>query len=213
VLSAGAVGICGASAALAISSVLPSTPERQRETVFTIAAVTTLSTVVMLLYPVLARLVGFDETQAGIFFGASIHDVVQVVGAGELVSTHAATTATATKLVRVACLAPAAIFIGLWAVRGCGKGAAKSSSPIVPWFLIGFALLAALANSGWIGRDGIALLSGAATICLVVAVGALGMKTSVRELMGAGWRPMLAVVLQTLLIGAYALAAVWLLAA
>ena len=213
VLSAGAVGICGASAALAISSVLPLSPERERETVFTIAAVTTLSTIVMIAYPFLGRLIGFDDTQAGIFFGAAIHDVTQVVAAGAMVSPEATTTATATKLVRVACLAPAAVLIGLWAARAKLREPKGASPPILPLFLVGFVAMAIVANSGWVGARALAVLSDAATFCLVAATAGLGLKTSVRQLAGAGWRPVAAITAQTLLIGAYALGAIWVLAA
>ncbi len=209
VLSAGSVGICGASAALAISSVLPQTPQLQRETVFTIAAVTTLSTIVMIAYPLLGRVVGFDETQAGIFFGAAIHDVTQVIGAGALVSPEATTAATATKLIRVACLAPATALIALWAARARRGESMTSAPPILPPFLIGFVAMAIAANSGWFAEGILVFLSEAATFCLVAATAALGMKTSLRELAGAGWCPLAAMTTQTALIGTYALGAVW----
>src|SRR5687768_14565258 len=85
-LSAGAVGICGASAALAISAVLPSTPERERQAVYTICAVTLLSTGAMLLYPAIAKGAGLSDVQSGMFLGASIHDLAQVIGAGAMIS-------------------------------------------------------------------------------------------------------------------------------
>lgn len=209
VLSAGSVGICGASAALAISLVLPQTPERQRETIFTIAAVTTLSTIAMVAYPLLGHLLRFDDIQAGIFFGAAIHDVTQVIGAGALVSPEATTTATATKLIRIACLAPATVLIALWFARGRKDASAMAVPPILPGFLIGFVVLAAVANTGWIEEAVLGFLSQAATFCLVAATAALGMKTSVGELASAGWRPLAAVTAQTVLIGLYALVAIW----
>ncbi|MGH6694636.1 YeiH family protein [Sphingopyxis sp.] len=208
-LSAGSVGICGASAALAVSAVLPNTPERQRETVFTIAAVTTLSTVVMVAYPLLSKWLGLNDVQAGVFFGTAIHDVTQVIGAGALVSPEATVTATATKLIRVACLAPAAALIGLWIARSPRNGAAGAAPPLLPGFLIGFIAIAAAANSGVLGPAVIDALAAGATFCLVTATAALGLKTSIHELTGAGWRPLVAIVAQTLLIGTYALAAVW----
>src|SRR4051812_1278015 len=56
VLTAGAVAICGASAAAAIAAVLPRHKLHERDTVFTIIAVTTLSTVAMVFYPLIGRL-------------------------------------------------------------------------------------------------------------------------------------------------------------
>ncbi len=90
-LTGGAVAICGASAALAIASVLPRGPDHERDTIMTVVAVTALSTIAMVLYPLLAGALGFDPHTTGIFLGATIHDVAQVVGAGYSVSPRRAT--------------------------------------------------------------------------------------------------------------------------
>ena len=81
VLSGGAVAICSASAALAIASVLPHDKDRERDTTLTVVAVTALSTLAMILYPVFATSIGLDHRHAGVFIGGTIHDVAQVVGA------------------------------------------------------------------------------------------------------------------------------------
>ena len=80
VLSGGATAICGASAAMAISAALPSHPRKEYATLFTVVGVSILSTVAMLLYPAIARFAGLDDTHAGIFIGATVHDVAQVIG-------------------------------------------------------------------------------------------------------------------------------------
>ena len=82
VLIGGATAICGASAALAISSVLPRSPSLERDTTLTVVGVTTLSTAAMVIYPLITQWLGFDALTAGLFIGATIHDVAQVVGAG-----------------------------------------------------------------------------------------------------------------------------------
>ena len=112
-LSGGAVGICGASAAMAISAALPRSPQAERLTLLTVIGVTAFSTIAMIIYPVLASMLGLDETAAGVLFGATIHDVAQVLGAGLTVSPHAGDVATFVKLVRVACLLPVVVGIGL----------------------------------------------------------------------------------------------------
>ena len=86
VLSAGAVAICGASAALAIASVLPTHKDHERNTILTVAGVTALSTIAMVAYPVFVTWIGYDNVTAGVFLGATIHDVAQVVGAGYIIS-------------------------------------------------------------------------------------------------------------------------------
>src|SRR5205085_5342769 len=81
-LTGGAVAICGASAALAIASILPRHKNAERDASFTVIGVTALSTLAMIVYPIVAGAFGFDHRAAGIFIGATVHDVAQVVGAG-----------------------------------------------------------------------------------------------------------------------------------
>jgi uncharacterized membrane protein YadS len=75
ILTGGAVAICGASAALAIASVLPPSRHRERDTLFAVMGVTTLSTLCMVFYPVPLSLFDFTDVQAGYIVGVSPHDV------------------------------------------------------------------------------------------------------------------------------------------
>ena len=105
-LSGGAVGICGASAAMAISAVLPAHPLRERATLFTVICVSVFSTLAMIAYPLIAKAIGLNHVDAGIFLGATIHDVAQVVGAGYAMSTATGDVAVVVKLLRVGMLLP-----------------------------------------------------------------------------------------------------------
>ena len=203
VLSAGATAICGASAALAIAAVLPRERDSERNLILTIAGVTAMSTLVMVLYPAIALKAGFDARQAGVFLGASIHDVAQVMGAGFILSPDVAETAGVTKLARVALLAPAVIFIA-WRLRR--SNAAQNGPAPLPLFLLGFAALV-LANSlGLIPGVVQEALVHASRLCLVVAVAAIGLKAAPGALIAAGPRPALALTLQTALIALIAFA-------
>ena len=82
ILLGGAVAICGASAAMAISSVLPKDKKLEERLTFVVLGVTLTSTLAMILYPIIANWLFTSEKKAGIFLGATIHDVAQVVGAG-----------------------------------------------------------------------------------------------------------------------------------
>ena len=113
ILSAGAVAICGASAALAIASVLPTHKDHERNTILTVAGVTALSTVAMVVYPVFVSYLQYDDVTAGVFLGTTIHDVAQVVGAGYIISDETGELSTVVKLIRVACLVPVVIVISL----------------------------------------------------------------------------------------------------
>ncbi|MBC7715677.1 MAG: putative sulfate exporter family transporter, partial [Pseudorhodobacter sp.] len=105
VLSGGAVAICGASAALAISSVLPREKNGERFTLMVVVTVTVMSTLAMVLYPFISRALNLPPELAGFFIGATIHDVAQVVGAGYMISNQAGDVATIVKLFRVSMLA------------------------------------------------------------------------------------------------------------
>lgn len=206
VISAGSVAICGASAALAVASVLPRTERADQQVGLTIAGVTLLSTLAMVIYPVLADALSFTDIQAGVFFGAAIHDVAQVVAAGHIVSPEAAETAAIVKLMRVACLVPAVVVIAL-VFRGseATTAAREVSVPLLPWFLIGFVVLALLSSVGFIPASASSLVESASRWCLLIAVAAIGMKTSPAALFRLGVAPLGALVAQSIFIAAIAL--------
>lgn len=203
VLMGGAVAICGASAALAIASVLPRSKTHERDVVLTVVGVTTLSTLAMVLYPTLAALLHFSDRTAGVFFGATIHDVAQVVGAGYGLSIEAGDTATIVKLFRVALLLPAVVIISL-IYRGAAEPQAKRP-PLVPMFLIAFVVLVAINSTGYVTEAVRQPLEDASRWCLVTAIAALGAKTALGDLAKVGWRPILVLVGSTLFVAAVVL--------
>lgn len=203
-LSGGSVGICGASAALAIASVLPRTRESERDVILVVIVVTTLSTIAMVLYPMLATALGFSDQQAGLFLGASIHDVAQVVGAGYMISPETGDVATYVKLLRVAMLLLVVPAVALAVTRGqAGGGRAR-----LPGFLVGFALLVAANSFGLLPAPAVAVASDVSRACLVIAIAALGMKTAFKSLAQAGWRPVAAMALETVWLAVLVVAAV-----
>jgi uncharacterized integral membrane protein (TIGR00698 family) len=193
-LTGGAVGICGASAALAISAVLPHSERNSKYTLLTVVGVTLLSTVAMILYPILVRLAHFDASAAGIFLGGTIHDVAQVVGAGYIISPEAGDKATFVKLLRVAMLLPVVLMFSL-IFRARSEGSARA--PLIPWFLVAFAILVAASSIGWMPLQVVDSMSVISRWCLVIAIAALGVKTSFQEFASLGWRPVALLVGET----------------
>lgn len=206
-LSAGAVAICGASAALAFAAVLPRREESDRNTMLTIIGVATLSTVAMVLYPLIAQALGMDHRTAGVFLGASIHDVAQVVGAGFMISPETAESATIVKLTRVVCLAPAVAVVAFLFRTPPGESSGALQSP-VPLFVLGFLAMMLARSAGLISEPFAALMTTISQWLLLISVVALGAKTSLRDIFAPGPMPLIALILQTLLIGAFALAGV-----
>ena len=215
-LTGGAVAICGASAALAISAVLPQGKDHQRFTLLTVVGVTTLSTVAMVLYPLLAESLALDARGAAVFLGGSIHDVAQVVGAGFMISPEVGDGATLVKLMRVALLVPvvvifAQVYRNAHDAHADAGAPAAARPPLLPGFLVAFIALVALNSIGVVPRPAAAFMGDLSRWCLVVAIAALGVKTSFRQLAELGWQPVVMIVGETLFIAAVVLGGVALL--
>lgn len=204
VLSGGAVGICGASAAMAIAAAWPR-KEGERDTVVIIACITSLSTMAMLAYPAIGGWLGLDAVQAGRFFGGSIHDVAQVVGAGYSQSPQAGDTATVVKLMRVAMLLPVVVAITLLATRRRTADDGEAKVTPLPGFLIGFVVLAFLNGMGWVPGPVTSVLTELSRWLLLISVAALGMKTSAKDIMEVGRAAIAMVVAETAFIALFVL--------
>ncbi len=200
-LTGGAVAICGASAALAIAAILPKTDQSERDTLFTVIGVTALSTIAMIAYPIIFRLLGFTDTEAGFLIGATIHDVAQVVGAGYSISDTAGDIATFVKLQRVALL-PVVLIAVLLLTRGSGGG----GSVKLPWFVVAFVVLVLVNSTGFIPPPVGALTSDVSRYLLVIAIAGLGVKTSLKTMIEVGPRHAVVIVGETLVLLAGAVA-------
>ena len=201
VLIGGATAICGASAALAIASVLPKSASLERDTALTVVGVTTLSTMAMVVYPIITQWLGFDSVMAGQFIGATIHDVAQVVGAGYSLSQSAGDAATITKLMRVAFLMPVLVVISLVVRAHMAKsiGAERTvKTPLLPWFAVVFLVLMLINSTGWVPSLIQSAASDVSQAFLVLAIAGVGLKTSLQEVTQLGWRPVAMIFLVTL---------------
>jgi uncharacterized integral membrane protein (TIGR00698 family) len=186
VLSGGAVGICGASAAMAIAVAWPRR-DSERDTVVVIACITTYSTIAMVLYPALLSHLHWDALQTGRFLGGSIHDVAQVVAAGYASSPQAGDSATIVKLMRVAMLLPVVLIITFTAARSRDRSEpVQKKVPLLPGFLLVFVVLATLNGFALVAKPVASVLTELSKWLLVISVAALGMKTSLREMMAVG---------------------------
>jgi uncharacterized integral membrane protein (TIGR00698 family) len=199
-LAGGAVAICGASAALALAAVLPRHRVSERDVLFVVASVTALSTVEMVLYPILFAALDHGQIEAGFLIGATIHDVAQVVGSSYSMSELTGNIATFVKLQRVALL-PVAVLIAALAFRESKAGLAP------PWFLVAFVILALLNQLVTLPAavaNGANVLSG---WLLLTAIAALGVRTSLRDMAQSGSQAATVVVGCTILLLVGALAA------
>ena len=193
-----------APAAMAIAAVLPRHEKSERDLVFTVLAVTVLSTVAMVIYPMLAQVFGLDARDAGVFLGGTIHDVAQVVGAGFSISPEAGETATLVKLIRVSMLAPVVLVFSLAIrARGLADQVEGQRPPLLPGFVLGFLILAAVNSAGlipvWLADAAGALSRWA----LLVAIAAVGIKTELGRMLEVGAGAMVLLLAETVFLGAF----------
>lgn len=201
VLTGGSVAICGASAALAISAVLPRTKDGERFTLLVVVSVTVMSTVAMVVYPLIARALGLPPELAGLFLGGTIHDVAQVAGAGYMLDHATGDVAIIVKLFRVSMLALVVLVLAAAFRQQAAAGEGGARPPLVPWFLWLFVAMVAANSLGLVAAPVQQALNDTSRVCLVVAIAALGIKTSFRELAQAGWRPLALLLIETLWLG------------
>jgi uncharacterized integral membrane protein (TIGR00698 family) len=185
--------VCGASATLACSTVVPDYPGKPADVVFVVVAINALATLAILVYPPLCILLRFDPQTTGVMLGGTIHDVAQVVGAGYAVSVAVGNIAVVVKLFRVFLLLPVVLGVGWYFTRkGMQHGQARVPVPV---FGIVFLLLCAL-NSAMpllpslmpLYAPAKAVLVEASAWGLLLAIGALGLGTSLASIVALGWR-------------------------
>jgi uncharacterized integral membrane protein (TIGR00698 family) len=192
-LTAAGSAICGAAAVLAFESTLQSKPHKSAMAVGSVVLFGTLS---MFLYPVLfnAGWLHLDTVGAGLFFGGTIHEVAQVVGAASNVSPEATHIATIVKMTRVMLLVPALLAVGLWvnrAARGAKDGSAEGTAPrklAIPWFALGFLACVVINSLHVLPQSATSTLNLFDTFVLTMAMTALGIETRFSQIRQAGPR-------------------------
>lgn len=208
-LTGGAVAICGASAAMAISACLPGSKEVHRATLFTVVGVTVFSTAAMVLYPFILHFVPLTAVQKGIFLGGTIHDVAQVVAAGTMLGEESADAATLVKLLRVLMLMPVVLVVTVLARRWLSTQSSAEghlAAPLIPGFLIAFAGLVIASSLNLLPSEFTSIASDVSRWLLVMAIAAAGIKTSFADLQKLGWTPVLMLLIETVFIAAFVLA-------
>ncbi|WP_322008839.1 YeiH family protein [Paraburkholderia sp. J12] len=200
-LTAAGSAICGAAAVLAFESTLQSKPHKSAMAVGSVVLFGTLS---MFLYPVLYRAgwLHLDTLGAGLFFGGTIHEVAQVVGAASNVSPEATHIATIVKMTRVMLLVPVLLVLGVWLHRparsaSAQHGHASNSGHIghggarkiaVPWFALGFLALVVVNSLHMLPAPVTQTVNLLDTFALTMAMTALGIETRISQIRQAGPR-------------------------
>jgi uncharacterized integral membrane protein (TIGR00698 family) len=204
-LAGAGTAVCGASATLATSIVLPDYKGKETDVAFVVVAVNALSTVAMVLYPLICVWFGFDPQTTGVMLGATIHDVAQVVGAGYAVSEPTGNTAVIVKLFRVFLMLPLVLVVGwLFARRTVATAAARIPIPVFALVFVGLCVLNSIAAAFPAVTPAFARIKAplieASTWGLLIAISALGLGTSLTAIAALGWRHIATVIGTTLVI-------------
>lgn len=182
--------ICGAAAVAAADGVVDADEE---ETVTAVALVVVFGTAMILAVPLLASALGLGDQTAGIFAGASIHEVAQVVAAGGAIGGGALAVAVVVKLARVLMLAPVLAVLGVvMRRREAAQGGAHADAkrpPLVPLFVASFLALVLLRSTGILPESVLSIAKFCGTALLTAAMFALGAGVRVATMRKVGPKP------------------------
>ena len=197
--------ICGNSA---IAAVAPVIGADAKDIASSIAFTAVLGVAVVVLLPLAAPLFGLNEVRYGVLAGLTVYAVPQVLAATAPLGAAAVQMGTVVKLVRVLMLGPVVLALSLAAPRLRGDGQAGRRPPLhrlVPWFIIGFLLLAAMRSLGIVPGAVLPPAALLANLLTVIAMAALGLGVDVRVVALAGARVTAAVTASLLLLLAISL--------
>jgi uncharacterized integral membrane protein (TIGR00698 family) len=221
------MAICGNSAILALSPIIGA---RHRETAYAVSTITLFGLLGVLLLPLIARILGLEDRTAGTWAGLAVNDTAQVVAAGYAFSAPAGDVATVVKLTRNIAILPVLLGATWFVARpehgddrpsdAPGPSRLGSVNRAVPWFVVGFVMVATLRSAGLldvsvpVGGTLADLCSTLASLLILVALAGVGLATDVRSLATVGARPFLLgasmwAVIGLLGLGLAALAAGW----
>ena len=179
--------VCGAAAVMATESVLKS---QSHKSVLAVATVVLFGTLSMFSYPAIYKTGEFkmNETQYGVYIGGSIHEVAQVVAAGNVVSDTAANTGIVVKMTRVMLLAPLLLILGFFIARN-NKISGKNAKMFIPYFVFGFIIVAGFNSIHLLPKATVDKINLIDTFLLTMAMCALGMETKFIKFKGLGAKP------------------------
>ncbi|MFE2772972.1 YeiH family protein [Microbacterium resistens] len=204
-------GICGASAIAAVSPVIAATGA---EIAYAMTTIFLFNVLAVVLFPLLGHALQLDPHTFGLLAGTAVNDTSSVVAAAAVYGSAALGFAVVVKLVRTLMIIPISVGLSIAEARRHSRGRRLTPRGIVrlvPWFLVGFLLVAAVTSTGIVPasvRDGLSVMSG---FLIAMALAAIGLSTDVAALRRAGWRPLALGAILWILVTATSLATIALL--
>ena len=182
--------ICGNSAIAAVAPVIGADRE---DVAASIALTAVLGVVAVLGLPALMPLLGYTNYQYGVLAGLTVYAVPQVLAASFAVSVLSGQVATVVKLARVLMLGPVVLFFSMRRKTTDDRSTHPRRGGLVPWFVIGFIVLATLRSFAVLPDAGADAAKLVASWLTIAAMAALGLASDLRAVRRVGTRVMLAV--------------------
>jgi uncharacterized integral membrane protein (TIGR00698 family) len=200
-------GICGASAIAAVSPVIRA---RNPDIAYAISTIFLFNVAAVLAFPPLGHVLGLDQHAFGLFAGTAVNDTSSVIAAATTYGTDASNYAVVVKLTRSLMIIPICLALAAITNRGTRTGPLwQRAARLVPWFLVGFVVVAGINSAGLIPAAAHAPLRTTSTFLITVALAGLGLGTDVSGVRRAGFRPLLLGLLLWLAVTATSLGLHW----
>ncbi len=187
-------GICGGSAIAAVSPVIEADDS---DIAYAISATFLFDVLMVVLFPLMGRWFGLSDIGFGLWAGTAVNDTSSVVAAGYAFSDLAGRYATVVKLTRTLTIVPVVILFSFISARSKGRAGMEATrqkvsvSGIFPFFIIFFLLMVVARALGWISPEAADILGSVSKFAMVMALGAIGLKTDLSKLKASGWVPLL----------------------
>ena len=211
-ISAG-TGICGGSAIAAIAPVIDA---EDKDIAFAMSSTFLFDMIMVALYPLMGKWIGMSDMAYGIWAGTSVNDTASVVASGYAFSEAAGDFATMVKLTRTIAIIPTVLVFAYIGTRikqkelqTANAGRKVNLMKVVPWFIGGFLLLAAVNSVGIIPAGASVVIKSASKFLMVTALAAIGLNTSLLDFKRAGLAPMFYGITIDTLVTLTALGVIW----
>ena len=184
-------GVCGAAAIAAVSPILKS---REKDSAISIGIVALIGTIFSLAYTVIYSVFTISPEVFGVWSGTSLHEIANVILAADFSGQAALSIGLLGKLGRVFLLIPLSIILIL-IMRFKSQGETEKKRIDVPYFLLGFVMMALFHTYVPLPNMVMQIIDNVTTICLLMAMVALGLNVSFKDLKDRAFKPLIAVII------------------
>lgn len=204
--------ICGGTA---VATLGPTIKAKNHDIAYAISATFIFDIITVIAFPWIGKLLGLSDTSYGLWIGTAVNDTSSVVAAGYAFSNAAGSLATIVKLTRTLFIVPI-VLIFSWIYAHKESNAHKTEKvniiKIFPWFILGFLLVVGIRSTGLVPENMVSSIAHLSKFFMSMALAAIGLKTSLKEVAGVGIKPMIAgVIIDTSVVFVSLFAQAWIL--